>query len=86
MSEWISVKDRLPNEDGEYLVTFEQGYREDYNLSAISIIDFEVDYGFGFWQEHFDVHSLGSLGSDWVDIPVIAWMPLPEPYKEDAEC
>lgn len=80
---WISCKERLPEKDGDYIVTFEKGYASDYGLDPIGIAPFEVDCeGFGIWQEQFDTHTLGSLGSDWVDINVIAWMPLPEPYKE----
>ena len=79
---WISVTERLPKEDGDYLVTFEEGYAEDYGFDPIGIAPFEVDCeGFGIWQEHFDRQTLGSLGSDWVEIKVIAWMPLPEPFK-----
>ena len=81
---WIPVTERLPEEDGEYLVTFESGYAEDYGLDPIGIAPFEVDCeGFGIWQERFHPVSLGSLGSDWVDIPVTAWRPLPEAYTEE---
>ena len=73
--EWIPTTKRLPKEDGEYLVTFEKGYAEDYAFEPIE--------GFGIWQEEFDRYTLGSLGSDWVDIPVTAWMPLPEPYEAE---
>ena len=83
VNRWIPCKERLPDKDGEYLVTFEKGYAEDYCFSDIGIAPFEVDCeGFGIWQEHFHPVSLGSLGSEWVEIPVTAWMPLPEPYKE----
>ena len=81
---WIPCSQRLPKEDGEYLVTYEKGYAEDYGFEPIGIAPFEVDCeGFGVWQEEFDRYTLGSLGSEWVDIPVTAWMPLPESYKED---
>ena len=78
---WIPCSERLPEEDGDYLVTYEKGYAEDYGFDLIGIAPFEVDCeGFGIWQEQFDHHTLGSLGSEWVDIKVTAWMPLPEPY------
>ena len=81
---WIPCTERMPDKDGDYLVTFEHGYRDDYGLDPIGIAPFEVDCeGFGFWQEQFDRVSLGSLGSDWVDINVVAWMPLPEPAREE---
>jgi hypothetical protein len=79
---WIPVSERLPEEDGDYLVCFDKGYREDYSLDEIGIAPFEVDCeGFGIWQENFDHYTLGSLGSEWVEIQVIAWMPLPESYS-----
>ena len=83
---WIPVTERLPEEDGNYLVTFESGYAEDYELDPIGIAPFEVDCeGFGIWQESFDPVSLGSLGSDWVDIQVTAWRPLPEAFEVEEE-
>ena len=81
--DWIPCSERLPEKDGDYLVTYEKGYASDYGLDPIGIAPFEVDCeGFGFWQEDFDMYTLGSLGTDWVDINVIAWMEKPEPYKE----
>ena len=78
---WIPVTERLPEEDGEYLVTYESGYAEDYGFDPIGIAPFEVDCeGFGIWQERFHPVSLGSLGSEWVDIQVTAWRPLEDPY------
>ena len=83
---WIPVAESLPEEDGNYLVTFESGYAEDYGFDPIGIAPFEVDCeGFGIWQESFDPVSLGSLGSDWVDIPVTAWRPLPEAFEAEEE-
>lgn len=79
---WIPVSERLPEEGGDYFVTYEKGYAEDYNLPPIGIAGFEVDCeSFGYWHEHFDRQTLGSLGSEWEEIKVIAWMPLPEPWK-----
>lgn len=79
---WIPCSERLPEEDGDYLVCYEEGYREDYGFPKIGIAPFEVDCeGFGIWQEEFDLHTLGSLGSEWVVIPVNAWMSLPDPYE-----
>lgn len=81
---WIPVTEALPEEDGEYLVTYESGYAEDYGFDPIGIAPFEADCeGFGIWQESFDPVSLGSLGSDWVDIQVTAWRPLPEAFEAE---
>ena len=78
---WIPVSEKLPDKDGDYLVCYEQGYKEDYDLDDIGIVGFEVDCeSFGYWYESFDRGTLGSLGTDWEEIPVVAWMPLPT-YK-----
>ena len=83
---WIPCSERLPKKDGDYLVTFEKGYAEDYGFDLTGIVPFEVDCeGFGIWRESFDQHTLGSLGSEWEEIKVVAWMPLPEPYAERRE-
>lgn len=80
--QWIPVSERLPEKDGKYLVWYESGYREDYDLDEIGIEPFEVDdEGFGFEQERYDPISFAVVGVDWVEIRVVAWMPLPEPYK-----
>lgn len=81
---WIPCAVDLPKKDGEYLVCLEKGYREDYGLSEVEIMPFEVDCeGFGYWDEYFDKEKMASLGSDWRELPVIAWRPLPEPYRGD---
>ena len=81
---WTPVSEGLPEEDGEYLVTYEKGYAEDYGFDLVGIAPFEVDAEeFGVWNPHYDPVTLGYLDSDWVNIPVTAWMPLPECYKGD---
>ena len=83
-NQWIPCSERLPSKDGDYPVTYEKGYAEEYGFDLVGIAPFEVDCGgFGIWQKHFDHYTLGSLGFDWVDIPCVAWMELPQPYKGD---
>lgn len=52
---WIPVSERLPDENGSYLVTVKRGY----------IV-------LGLWV---------GVAENWAN--VIAWMPLPQPYKAE---
>lgn len=70
MSNWIPVTERLPEESGYFLVT-----TDDSTKKYVDIVwyahpnDYDIEKG--EWREmQFD------------DETVIAWKPLPEPYKE----
>lgn len=67
---WVPVSERLPEENGEYLVTREAYIdRENRNMVIVRDISyFTTNYGLnnGFHKAN----------------TVIAWQPLPEPYKE----
>lgn len=68
--EWCSVKERLPDKNGRYLVT-------NYNL--VCLRRFSVTRNeFGYFDNTDE-----SYESRWISVPrVTAWMPLPEAYKE----
>lgn len=81
---WIPVSERLPEKDGKYLVTM----RSFCGLpQRIEVLHFATDLH-KIDKFDFQAHKCGFYGSDaeWgyyeVD-DVIAWMPLPEPYKEE---
>ena len=86
-TDWIPCSERLPESSGAYLVRPSDGALEDYSdLDAVMIIPYEADAeAFGWWTERFDPVSLGCIGSDFYEVEVIAWMPLPEPYKEEID-
>lgn len=81
--DWISCKDRLPTEDGDYFVTVDSRYIPPNCRNTDKLIWHD-----GKWVI-VDCFALDSDG--WkkqyklieVDIPVLAWMPLPEGYVED---
>lgn len=56
--QWIPVTERLPEENGDYLVTGRQG--------AVNKRRYDDGHWYGNWA-------------------VVAWMPLPEPWKGGAE-
>ena len=56
--QWIPCSERLPDQNGKYLVVGRQ--------KAINILKFDGGRWYGKWG-------------------VVAWMPLPSPYREETE-
>ncbi len=73
MSEWISVKDRLPDESGRYLVA---NFEHDY----VAVLHFSMRHGM---FNSFDEFS--PMAASDRAIPITHWMPLPEP-PEKVQC
>ena len=66
MSEWINVKDRLPEHEDRYLViNGMQQYIMPFKFNGV---------GLGYWECGYRFHSKAN--------DVTHWMPLPEPPKE----
>ena len=57
--QWIPCSERLPDQNGKYLVVGRQ--------KAINILKFDGGRWYGKWG-------------------VVAWMPLPEPWRGDSIC
>ena len=79
MSEWISVKERLPGKDGWYLV-YAPGYwgnSKIYGLDGLAYSNFKHNY-----KDHWGIER--GTGRGWPGI-VTHWMPLPEPPKENQQ-
>ena len=74
---WIPATERLPEEDGTYLVTFNDGTRRTVGYGTCQRTVFGRPIGHGW----YDLYA----GSYYADRCVIAWMPLPECYKEEIE-
>ena len=82
---WISVYERLPEEEGDYLLWGKIDESEEDEYSFIGSYD-EGCEQFGIWQEQFDSRTLGSLGSEFYSYSkVVAWQSLPKPYKREAD-
>ncbi len=72
-SKWIPISERLPDTDEYVLLSF-----KNYTMAAIGRYE-ENDEGGTFYPGD-DEKSYSSYG-----IFVNAWMPLPEPYKQNDE-
>lgn len=68
---WIPCSERLPNENGDYLVTLENGVVKILGYSTTQ----RTTYPKGFY------HIKDGFSWRQMQNPVVAWMPLPEPWK-----
>ena len=81
VQEWISVKDRLPEEDGKYIVFEQSGGRTNTSILRFAKDARKVDrYDFkGRWENAWYEYD-SEWGHYTVD-SVTHWMPLPQPPK-----
>ena len=71
--QWIPIEERLPEDDRYILISFS-------NFPMADIGRYEEDDGGGaFYPDDEDI-SYSEIG-----VFVNAWMPLPDPYKEEYE-
>ena len=78
---WISVKDRLPEEDCECLVTLKS---YDGKTRYIDLVAFtnHIDREYFEYSEHDKGFVDCGEESGWYELTnVVAWMPLPKVYK-----
>ena len=86
-NKWIPVSERLPEERGDYLVTQKATFTDYVYISVIGYAHnlYDVDeYDFADkkrpgWYEYDSEWGYRECDD------VIAWMPLPEPYKAESE-
>lgn len=76
ISQWIPCSERLPEEYKSYIVTIKMKYDHEKEYEyQVDVADYNDDN----WTTFNDWYE----GQD--EFQVIAWMPLPEAYKEGAE-
>ena len=87
-SKWIPVSERLPEEDGQYLCLYDFGDDFfDYQVLTYYAADVPVDEFGGailFAKGWHNLNDLLDKETDWT-VDMVAWMPLPEPYKAESE-
>ena len=78
--EWISVKDKLPSENGKYLVAYTNTFGDYIDIVRYTL-NYEDPYDFvphlkgrAVWYEYGEVE-------DYEVYNITHWMPLPEPPK-----
>ena len=83
---WIPCGERLPEDgDNRFYMCIVENHEEDVPMFC----QYCEDHGFGFWHDFYDEHTLGFLDSEFKTNEelgyekVIAWQPLPEPYKPE---
>lgn len=77
---WIPVSERLPEEYGEYLITWKN---PKYPKPYIGICECEITDVYDHEHNRFEVEWLfdGYITTAYPDSYVIAWKPLPKPYE-----
>ena len=68
---WIPCSERLPSENGDYLVTLGNGVVKILGYSTTQRTTYPK--GFYYIKDGFSWRQMQN--------PVVAWMPLPEPWK-----
>lgn len=75
---WIPCSERMPEQDGEYLVFTE--YEDVFKCT----FDSNEENKWGFEQNYHDPDTLGWAGTTWTAVETVThWMPLPEPPEEE---
>lgn len=90
---WISVSERLPEDLEPVNITWVNHEPEPYyhDIKDKNYVATGIHYkGKWYWYSTTCADYLGEYGSNEVDkvddaIEIVAWMPLPEPYKAESE-
>lgn len=85
---WIPVSERLPEDlDNRFYMCIVENHEDDLPV----FMQYDDELGFGYWIDRLHPETLGYLGDEFETTEdlgyekVIAWMPLPGPYKGETE-
>ena len=85
-SEWIPVSKREPEEYGEYMITWTTSHSMAGGKGLIGDAEYELTNEYDHEKNRFKGEwLLPEYIQNYPDVKVIAWMPLPEPYKAESE-
>lgn len=73
---WIPCSERLPENDDDVLVWYEY-----LKLQGVNIVGRAKTHGIGYYYKPTNSWLIGDVHG--LNNRVIAWMPLPEPYKPE---
>ena len=69
MSKWIPVSEKLPEKNGDYIVSLEDA----------------VDTSASFFNGKWFMSSFDCISREYGEYEVVAWRPIPAPYKGGEE-
>lgn len=72
--QWVPCSERLPAEGGHYIVTVHPDYVPE-NVEHIDMTYFKDGRWLWVWGDEFEEYPM----------PIVAWMPVPEPYAEETK-
>lgn len=84
LSPWIPVTEELPKKEGEYICTSRWDNKLNFTTKQLDFSKASERAKKAFKDRLFGEYCFGDYWSDGIDNveEVIAWMPLPEPYKD----
>lgn len=78
-AKWIPMTERLPKKSGTYLVTMR------VKPFCIAKNFDKPRYNITTYAYYFKRENQWTPDDEWEDDEIVAWMPLPEPYKPESE-
>lgn len=84
---WIPVTERLPEEYGEYMITWTTSHSMvNGKYGLLGIAEYELTGEYDAENNRFKGEwLLEEYVENYSNVKVTAWMPLPEPYKAESE-
>ena len=77
---WTPTAEKLPDEDGDYLITIAAGTVTDVGIATVNQV---LTANFSLEDGESKAFQTWGYGDVFLNKEVIAWMPMPEPYDEE---